>query len=269
MRGGTRSVVAGSGLEPGQAFARVAFAADRRPWQRSLRWERYRPGPRRLVVTALVAIVATLLELSGFDALMRERFDRTHEAVASAPFVVHFEDLLPAPPPEPEPVRRAHDSAVAGARAPARRERTEERPRRPRDALDVAPAVPVETPPLLVDRDGRALLPDGRVLVAPKDGAAMFRHDSPVPYAQTRFEQAFAPRDEDLGHELIRRTTVKHTWRTPWGSQITCSASMTLMFLGGCGWGLAPRATAEELRRMRADPPPSKPDKSALRLLGS
>jgi len=97
----------------------------------------------------------------------------------------------------------------------------------------------------------------------------MFRHDSPVPYAQTRFEQAFAPRDEDLGHELIRRTTVKHTWRTPWGSQITCSASMTLMFLGGCGWGLAPRATAEELRRMRADPPPSKPDKSALRLLGS
>lgn len=267
MRGGTRSVVAESGLEPGQAFARVAFAADRRPWQRSLRWERYRPGPRRLVVTALVAIVATVLELSGFDALMRERFDRAREAIASTPFVVHIEDLLPAPPPEPEPAHRALDAAVAGARPSARSERIEARPRRPRDAPEVAPTAPVQAP-LLVDRDGRALLPDGQALVAPKDGAAMFRHDSLVPYAPTRFEQAFAPRDEDLGHELIRRTTVKHTWRTPWGSQITCSASMTLMFLGGCGWGLAPRATAEELRQMRADPPPSKPDK-ALRLLGS
>jgi len=142
-----------------------------------------------------------------------------------------------------------------------------ERPRRPRTDVVDAPAA---SPPLLVERDGRALLPDGSAVVAPKDGARMFRHDSAVPYAQTRFEQAFVPRDEDLAHEFIRRTTVKHTWRTPWGSQITCAASMTIVLLGGCGWGLAPRATAEELQRMRADPPPSKPDKSmVLRLRGS
>jgi hypothetical protein len=123
---------------------------------------------------------------------------------------------------------------------------------------------------LLVDHDGRARLPDGSALVAPKDGARMFRHDSAVPYAQTRYEQAFVPRDEDLAHEFIRRTTVKHTWHTPWGSQITCAASMTIVLLGGCGWGLAPRATAEELQRMRADPPPSKPDKAMVsRLRGA
>ncbi|WP_395680224.1 hypothetical protein [Dokdonella sp.] len=268
MRGSAGSATDSRGHAPGEAFAGVAFAAERRPWQRSLNWETPRPGRRRLVVAVLAAVVATLLELSGFDALMRGRVAHERRAPASAPIVVRLEDLLPEPPPEMQPSSRMPASAIT--RTTARTAPGAERPRRPRTDVVDAPAAAAASPPLLVERDGRALLPDGSALVAPKDGARMFRHDSAVPYAQTRFEQAFVPRDEDLTHEFIRRTTVKHTWRTPWGSQITCAASMTIVLLGGCGWGLAPRATAEELQRMRANPPPSKPDKSmVLRLRGS
>lgn len=269
MRIDTKPAAEAGGSVPDDAFACVEFAADRRPWQRSLRWESPRPGRRRLLVTVFAAIAATLLELSGFDALMRGHFDRARKGGASTPIVVRMEDLSPAPPPEPQPSRRTSTDLATTARASAQIGRPDARPQLHREAEASPPDAPAEPPPLLVDRDGRALLPGDRAPVAPKDGARMFRHDSPVPYSETRFEQAFAPRDEDLGHELIRRSTIKHTWRTPWGSQITCVASMTVVLLGGCGWGLAPRATEEELRRMRADPPPSKPDKSALRLLAS
>lgn len=269
MHGGERSRRDAGGLAPGEAYAQVAFDADRRPWQRSLRWESHRPGRRPLFVMGLAAIAATLLELAGFDVLMRERVDRERKAIATMPIIVRIEDPFPEPPPEPQPSRRTPASPAAGASASMRARRGDESPRRWRAAEASVPRAPTEAPPLLVDSDGRALLPDDHAHVLPKDGATLFRHDSPVPYSQTRFEQAFAPRDEDLGHELIRRSTIKHTWRTPWGGQITCVASMTIVLLGGCGWGLAPRATAEELRLMRADPPPSKPDKSALRRLGS
>jgi hypothetical protein len=272
MRDGTRSMADMEQLDPGTAFARFAFVADRGPWQRSLRGRSQRPGRRHVAAAVAAAVVATLLELAGFDALMRERFDHARTAVASMPIVVRIEALLPEPPPEPQPSRRMPVVPGTAARASIRPERGDERLRRRHEAeaeADVQGA-PAESLPLLVDRDGRALLPGDRAPVAPKDGAAMFRHDSPVPYAPTRFEQAFVPRDEDLGHELVRRSTIKHTWRTPWGSRITCAASMTIVLLGGCGWGLAPRATPEELQRMRADPPPSKPEKSgALRLFGS
>jgi hypothetical protein len=267
MRGSVGLATDSPGHAPGEAFADVAFAADRWPWQRSLNWETPRPGRRRLVVTVLAAVVATLLELSGFDTLMRGRLAHERTASASAPIMVRLEDLLPEPPPEMQPSSRRPVSAIARPTAP--NASGAERPRRPRtDPVDV-PTTAAASPPLLVDHDGRARVPDGSALVAPKDGARMFRHDSAVPYAQTRFEQAFVPRDEDLAHEFIRRTTVRHTWHTPWGSQITCAASMTIVLLGGCGWGLAPRATAEELQRMRADPPPSKPDKAMVLRLRS
>lgn len=82
------------------------------------------------------------------------------------------------------------------------------------------------------------------------------RHRDPLPYASTRFEKTWRPRDETLGDALLRKVTVSHTWRTHAGTQISCT---WLLIVGGCGWGLAPRATAEELKRMRADPPMPNP----------
>ena len=79
-----------------------------------------------------------------------------------------------------------------------------------------------------------------------------FARRNPVPYEPTRFESVWAPRDETLGGELLRKITLERTFLTPWGTQITCG---WLMVLGGCSWGYAPTATIEELQRMRADPP--------------
>ena len=129
MRGSAGSATDSRGHAPGEAFAGVAFAAERRPWQRSLNWETPRPGRRRLVVAVLAAVVATLLELSGFDALMRGRVAHERRAPASAPIVVRLEDLLPEPPPEMQPSSRMPASAIT--RTTARTAPGAERPRRP------------------------------------------------------------------------------------------------------------------------------------------
>ena len=60
---------------------------------------------------------------------------------------------------------------------------------------------------------------------------------------------------ESLGAELVRKTTYTHTWHTRSGTRIQCMTSLVMAGLGICGWGVEPRATAEELRAMRADPP--------------
>jgi hypothetical protein len=60
---------------------------------------------------------------------------------------------------------------------------------------------------------------------------------------------------ESLADEIVRRTTYARTWTTRSGTRIECATSLLMAGLGVCGWGVAPRATAEELRAMRADPP--------------
>jgi len=87
--------------------------------------------------------------------------------------------------------------------------------------------------------------------LAVHDGDPFARRNT-VPYEPTRFESVWAPRDETLGGELLRKLALERTFLTPWGTQVTCS---WLLVLGGCSWGYAPTATIEELQRMRADPP--------------
>lgn len=115
----------------------------------------------------------------------------------------------------------------------------------------------------LFDVDGRVRLPGSTpgdvsaVSAFPAGPLAVhdgdpFARRNPVPYEPTRFESVWAPRDETLGGELLRKITPERTFLTPWGTQITCA---WLLVLGGCSWGYAPTATIEELQRMRADPP--------------
>ena len=59
----------------------------------------------------------------------------------------------------------------------------------------------------------------------------------------------------------MREAVISKAWRTPWGTVIECKASLVLVGLGGCGWGLAPRLTIDELKALRAPdlPLPPKP----------
>lgn len=157
----------------------------------------------------------------------------------------------------PRPRRSVTDgSRAAGAKAGVaadaqRSENTEDR---------AAAEEPAEL--RLYDRTGSVLVPD----MQKADGAAMafpdrprvaqqgnpFVHRSPLPYTPTRLDKYWPSVRETLGGELVRKATVKKAWRTPWGTQVECA---WMLFFGGCGWGPEPRATAEELKQMRADPP--------------
>lgn len=146
-----------------------------------------------------------------------------------------------------------------------------ERPTQPNqstqtEAADTA-AVPGQTELQLYDNNGQIRVPD----MATADATATtpfpprprsptqgnpFVHRNPLPYEPTRFDKYWPSIHETLGGELVRKSMASHTWRTPWGTQITCSVNpLAPMALLGCGWGYAPTATIEELKQMRADPP--------------
>jgi hypothetical protein len=159
--------------------------------------------------------------------------------------------LVLLPTPTPPPRRAAPPRAIVSFAQPA-----EATPR-------VDTQAPSEAQPLrLVDRDGRILLPDAaaspmassrslQASDAPLRDA--FARRNPVPYTPTRFDKYFPPVDETLGGEIVRKTTITHTFLTPWGTQITCT---TMFFvIGGCGWGYAPQLSADEMHAMHADPP--------------
>lgn len=134
------------------------------------------------------------------------------------------------------------------------------------DARVTTPAVDASTLHLF-HRDGSIDLPDTdhagndpaafgpRKRMAPYSPDPMV-HRSPLPYAPTKFEGMWAPRDESLLGEWVRNATRSKSWDTQGGTRISCSA---FLFFGGCGWGPAPRVSIEELKRMRADPPMPRP----------
>lgn len=250
----------------------LSFATDGLPWQRSLRWTRPAIGARRIALGVLLGIVLTAIELIAFGVGMhRQIATQTPPRPADVTRVLLIDDIASEFPtiPEPEPPPR---------RASARTTATM-RPVVSRSAVrSVAPlATNAETPTLrLYDSDGHLRLTEDS---APRAGAEIgfsahapapgdpFARRNPVPYEPTRFESVWAARSgETLGDELIRKTTFTKTWRTPWGSEVSCSVSLVLGMIGGCGWGHAPTAPIEELQAMRADPPmpkPSQPDASA------
>lgn len=180
---------------------------------------------------------------------------------------------MPAPaqetPPMPEPPAptvverrpRARPNAPAPSRtaaAPA-----EASPARENPVAPVQPDVsaPVSSTPQFYERNGQVRMPDASVGAAetpfpqlpivPTEGNP-FVHRNPVPYEPTRFDKYFPSVRETLLGEVVRKATVKKAGRLPWGTYVECS---WVLFFGGCGWGSPPRASIEELKAMRADPP--------------
>jgi hypothetical protein len=246
----------------------LSFATDRLPWQRSLRWARPALDKRRLAWAILIGLVLTAIELIGFGIGMRGQIAkemRPAPAEVLRVFLIPDETKeIPAAPPEPEPPARTVRRITGKARNVA-----EWRPK----SVSSAPALDApnpQTPVLqLYTPDGQLRLPDNAMLREREEigfnahvpgSGDPFARRNPVPYEPTRFDSVWAPSRETLGQELIRKSIVTHTWRTPWGTEVTCSVSFILGMLGGCSWGYAPTATIEELKAMRADPPmPERP----------
>lgn len=210
------------------------------------------PDRRRLsLIVSLLLNLVFLLALH-FGTAPRARFDAWLPGRALQVRLIDPRPALVVPAPDAEPPTTS--TSPSPMRAAPRRA--------PAPARTEAPAMHAEAPPAppltLFDIDGRVLISptdssDGRFPTRPATVDTLARRNV-LPYAATHFEGAWVPRDETLGGEIVRRTTSTHTWRTPWGTEIVCSATW-LFALGGCGWGFAPTAPIEELQRVRADPP--------------
>jgi hypothetical protein len=226
-----------------------------------------------------VALVATLLLNIAFlvvlDHLMQPGVTRRSAGARPEVADVLLVRLIePSPPAVVVPIEvppsvvspsamesRPRRSAAVHSAAPAAKEAAAVDAQRFEKADDQAVAEePAELH--LYDRSGNVLVPDmqkaegtstsfpDRPRVAQEGNP--FVHRSPVPYTPTRLDKYWPPVRETLGGELVRKATVKKSWRTPWGTQVECA---WVLFFGGCGWGPESRATAEELKQMRADPP--------------
>jgi len=240
-------------------MAALAFAGDAQPWQRSLRWARPRPDRRAVAFGIALALLLTAIEVRLFDVAMRREVARAGHAPPDR--VLHVDLIEEQRPVEPPAVATA---PLSPRPAPIQhRTRARVAPAVPSRAPE---AVPSERAPRLFGLDGHILLPDQHEETnAPNALAPTIPHGdpfaraNPVPYEATRFDKYFPDVRESLGGEIVRKTTLVYSWRTPWGTVWECKSSLLLLGMGGCTWGPAPTLTIEELKALRADPPPSPP----------
>ncbi len=218
---------------------------------------------RRRSALTIVLVLHLLFAIAAYRAAQWHRPDAAPVPLA-ADGVMHLRliDKGPAPiaavaAPEPPPARAA---SIPSAPAPAAPAGTTSAV--PPAAAAAARSEPErdEPAPRWIDRSGAPRLPapvaaPGTFSNRPPRETGVpdpLAHRSPLPYAPTRFEKDWAPRDETLGGQWLREHTVSRTVDLPQGYQVRCT---WMLILGGCGWGKAPQATIEELKAMRADPP--------------
>ena len=242
-------------------IAQLRLADESSRWQRSLRWHKPARDWRRLLPGLVVGFLCTALPIAMFDAGMRTELRRLRALAPDVPILV---SLLSEPEPSPPVEVPAAEPPTTRTTPRDRRARPLEAPSPPAVTATQEVVAPQPAPLQLFGRDGAIRLPDsgsaGQKTFGAPDGKPL-AHDNPVPYEETRFDRMMPSIHESLGGELVRRTTYTHTWHTRWGTRIQCATSLVMAGLGICGWGVEPRATADELRAMRADPPmPKAPD---------
>ncbi|MFC5527255.1 hypothetical protein ACFPPA_16055 [Rhodanobacter ginsengisoli] len=173
-------------------------------------WYGMRSPPARPVVPAPVGEV------------MHVRFIAQAPATAAAP----PPQALP-PPPKPRPLPRAPEPPA-------------------KDAMVVRLPTPPPAPASpLYDEHGQPLLPasaasaplPGYVQRMPQGDTGIMRHDSPVTYRATRFDNDWNSGGSAIDsalQKLVDKTTLKKTVRLPGGIRIHCAVSLA-MLAGGCG----------------------------------
>jgi hypothetical protein len=238
-------------------IAALEWADPPRRWQRSLRWQKPERDGRRLLVGLIVGLLCTALPIVMFDRAMRVELRRLDIVARDAPI---FVELLTEPEIAPAPLvdRPVAEPSTGRSTARERRSLPVEAPSPPSVTGTAEPVAPQPAAPLqLFGQDGSIRLPaesPGRKTFGALEGRPL-AHENPLPYEATRFDRMMPPVRESLGAELVRKTTWTRTWHTRSGTRIQCVTSLVMAGLGICGWGVEPRATADELRAMRADPP--------------
>jgi hypothetical protein len=197
--------------------ARLRFASDGLPWQRSLRWK---PPPRDrwlILFGILLAIAFTVIELVGFGLGMRHQIAR--EVQPPRPQTIEVVLVEPPPelpvPPEPEPPPFTPKPSKVRVEAPK-----VELPPPPQQAEEDTGAIRAR-----IGESGAAapqlFNPDGSIKLAPppmqpakplnpQEAAKQRwaeiekRGENPLDCKRTRFAQAFK-RDESVGDEVSRK----------------------------------------------------------------
>lgn len=194
--------------------ARLRFASDRQPWQRSLRWTRP-PRDRRLILLGLfIAIAFTVIELVGFGLGMRGQIAR--EVRPPKPEKIEVVLIEPPPvlavPPEPEPPPfvphpskiRVEAPKVALPPPPQTAEEDSDA-MRARIGASGAPAPQLFNPDGSIKLNAAPQLP--RAPVNPQEAAKQRwaemeqRGENPLHCKRTRFASAFTP-DQSLGDQV-------------------------------------------------------------------
>ncbi|MET4677426.1 MULTISPECIES: hypothetical protein [unclassified Luteibacter] len=239
-----------------------------------------RPVPRdRLSVTLAIAaaILLHLLLIVVVSYEMQPRVQIGFYVPHGPPDVleVRFIDRAPppavpsAPPPPPvtEPPPKVRSAEATRPEPPPRKKKPDE----------VTPAVtPSDAPPAatapasgVFGADGSIALPKGApgsggsdyTPPRPTDAAGVMSHKTTVTYTQTRFEKDWAPRDENVLSQGMRRaiekTTVKKTVDLGHGVRVNCSTVFFVLPVG-CG-GEDPSKAAHKDGDTRLNMAPANP----------
>ncbi len=199
--------------EPGA----LLFAADRLPWQRSLRWSRPERDVRLLLLGLLVALIVTVLELSGFALGMRPYRGPPRKPVAIQVVLIEPAPVQVPPPPEPEPPIVARPSKIAIAPPQVHTVSPPVHVEEPSDAMQarIGSAGNAAPAPKLFNLDGSIRIGNGAEVMAPQAPknpqeaakarwAKIQQRGNPVDCQKTRFAKAFAP-DEDAGDKIASK----------------------------------------------------------------
>lgn len=204
---------------------------------------RYEMEPRPLVGFVVPTDKAEVMEV------------RFIEPSPPAPAVV----TAPPPPPVAEPPPKVRS-----------REATRPEPPRPKPEEPSPPAeTPAPAPKLnLFGKDGAIAMPKAGAptqadFVPPKPNgdSQIMSHKTTVTYKETRFEKDWAPRDENIVNQGLRKaiekTTVKKTIDLGHGVRVNC-ATVFFVLPAGCG-GEDPSKASAKVGDSRLNMAPAKP----------
>lgn len=195
--------------------ARLRFASERLPWQRSLRWTKPPRDRRLILIGLLIAIALTVIELVGFGIGMHQQIVR--EIRPPRPQNIEVVLIEPPPtlpiPPEPEPPPFVPHPSKIRVEAPK-----VELPPPPQAAEQDNDAMRArigesgaQTMPRLFNPDGSIKLDATpqlpRKAANPQEAAKQRwaemeqRGENPLNCKRTRFAKAFTP-DQTLGDQV-------------------------------------------------------------------
>lgn len=236
-----------------------------------MRWRQAPPDrARRWAALAIVLALHVLFALLTWHELRLRALEEARHGhrealqvrlIRAAPLAVPSappEMAPPPPPPPPRPVVRE---------PPAKQAMTVTLP-------EPAPAPPstVAPSPQLFDTTGQPRLPASSssapatagpdyVQRMPQGDSQVMKHDSPVTYKATRFDNDWAPvrgnsSVDDALKRAVDKTTVSHTFHVAPGVRVTCTV-VAVALAGGCGVGDPPRQPSGRSGDMRLNMAPA------------